>query len=142
MRFTRRRTLALGAFAGAALGLGLAARPGRGVASHALDVIREVFGPEFSSQEAAREFAQVYQAFVLEKGLSGRAVHLAYRFGLQGLPVLGTRMSRIDDSVIEKFATSTNVILAAERGEPLVFTGLFHPYETPCLNQLSADAFL
>lgn len=141
MRFSRRQTLAFGVVAGlAGIGGAFAATRKRGIASHTLDVIAEVYGPEVATQDAARDFALTYEAFVLEKGLQGRAVQTAYRFGLQHLPAIGARLSRIDDSVIDKFAQSTNVILAVERGEPLVFVGLFHPYETPCLNQLSAHA--
>lgn len=138
MRLTRRQTLALGA----AIGLAAAATAGRGVAAHTLDVIREVYGPEFADQPAAHEFARAYEAFVLEKGLPGRMVHLAYRLGADRIGPVGRRLGRIDESVIDKFATSTNVILAAERGEELVFVALFHPYETSCMNQLGVQALV
>jgi hypothetical protein len=141
MKLTRRQTLTMGVVAGAAgIGLGLKATTGRGIGAHALAVIREVYGPEFAQQDAALAFARDYEAFVLEKGLSGRAVDLSFRLGFQRLPAVGPRLDRIDDSVIDKFATSTNVILAAERGEPLIFVGLYRPYDTPCQSQLSAQA--
>jgi hypothetical protein len=142
MRFTRRQTLLFGAAAGAA-GLAGATLRGAGtggVAAHALDVIRRVYGPEFADDDAAIEFAGVYERFVLAKGVSGRLLNACYRLGLDKLPLVHGRLAAIDESVIEKFATSTNVILAWETGVPLVFVALFHPYETPCVNQLSAHA--
>lgn len=143
MKLTRRQTLALGLGAGAAgLGLAHAATRGGGIAAHALKVVADVYGPEFTAQEAAHQFAAAYQDFVLAKGVPGRMVHLGLRYRLDRLPVVGPRFARIDDSIIDKFATSTNVILAAERGEPLVFVALFQPYEAPCQSQLAAQAMV
>jgi len=139
MRLSRRKILALGVGAAGA-GLTYGAIGGHGVAAHALDVISDVYGPEFAEQEAAHEFARAYETFVLEKGVPGRLLDVAYRFGLQNLPYIDGKLSRIDESVIDKFAMSTNVILAAERGEPLVFVALFDPYQASCLNQLGAPA--
>lgn len=139
MRLSRRNVLF---FAIGAAGAGIAYRAigEHGIAAHALDVISEVYGPEFAAQDAAHDFAEAYEAFVLKKGVPGRLVDAAYRFGLQNLPYVDGRLKRIDASVIEKFAMSTNVILAAERGEPLVFVSLFHPYQAACMNQLGASA--
>ena len=142
MKLTRRQTLLFGAAAGTTGVAGALLRgsgPG-GVAAHTLDVIARVYGPEFAAQDAAIEFAGVYEDFVLEKGLKGRLLNAFYRLGLENLPLVRDRLEAIDQSVIDKFATSTNVILAWETGVPLVFVALFHPYVTPCSNQLSAQA--
>ncbi len=142
MKLTRRKALLLAAAAGAA-GLGGAALRGLGrggVAARTLQVIERVYGPEYAAHEAAIEFAQVYEGFVLEKGLSGRLLNGWYRLGLGNAPFISGRLAEIDSSIILKFATSTNVILASETGAPLVFTGLFQPYLSACANQLSAQA--
>jgi hypothetical protein len=142
MSLTRRKALLFGAAAGAA-GLGGAVLRGAGrggVAAHALEVIERVYGPDFAAHEAAIEFAAVYEGFVLDKGLSGRLLNAWYRLGLKSAPILGNRLAEIDLSIIEKFATSTNVILASETGVPLEFIGLFQPYLSACANQLAAQA--
>lgn len=42
------------------------------------------------------------------------------------------------DMAVHHFVVSSNVIRHVETGEPLDFTDLFHPYLTPCTNQLGA----
>ncbi|WP_170784284.1 hypothetical protein [Ruegeria lacuscaerulensis] len=139
MSWSRRRVLALGV---GALGAGVAYRliKGHGIAGHALDVINRIYGPQIARQDAATEFAYAYEEFVLEKGIEGKALDLGYWSGLHRLPYAKDVLGKIDDSVIDKFATSTNVIRAAEDGLPLEFVALFEPYHTPCLNQLGAFA--
>ncbi|WP_170422149.1 hypothetical protein [Ruegeria arenilitoris] len=140
MKLSRRKVMALGV---GAVGAGLAYRglKGHGIAGHALDVIRDVYGPDIAADPAALEFAQAYEAFVLEKGVQGRMLDMGYWAGLQTLPYVSDKLSRINDSVIDKFATSTNVILATERNVPLEFVALFSPYENSCQNQLGALAY-
>lgn len=142
MRLTRRRTLLLGAAAGAAALGGAAIRGvGRGgITAHALAIIDRVYGPDVAARDAAREFAQTYEDFVLDKGLSGLVLNAWYRLGLDHVPIMSNRIAAIEASVIDKFATSTNVVLAYETGVPLVFVGLFQPYLSPCTNQLAAQA--
>ena len=132
----------LGAAAGAAALGGAALRgAGRGgIAAHTLEVIERVYGPEFAAHEAAIEFAEVYEGFVLAKGLPGRVLNAWYRLGLSDAPFMSDRLAAIDSSIIVKFATSTNVVLAHETGVPLVFVGLFQPYLSACANQLAAHA--
>ncbi len=139
MNLSRRKILALGA---GAVGVGVAYRAikGHGIAAHALDVIRTVYGQDMAQQSAASEFAQAYEEFVLEKGAQGRMLDMVYWSGLDDAPYVEDYLSRIDKSVIDKFATSTNVIKAAEEGVPLEFFTVFDPLQTPCMNQLGALA--
>ncbi len=139
MKISRRRFLALGVGA-VGSGIILSVIRDRGIMSHSINVIREVYGSEIADHEAAYEFARAYQSFVVEKGISGRLLDFIYRCGLQNLPYVKDRLNSIDDSVINKFAMSTNAIIAIERGAPLVFVALFSPYHAPCTNQLGAFA--
>ncbi|MCG7519779.1 hypothetical protein [Ruegeria sp. Ofav3-42] len=66
---------------------------------------------------------------------------MGYWAGLQDLPYVNDKPSRINDSVVVKFATSTNVILATEQGKPLEFVALFDPFEITCQNQLGAHGY-
>lgn len=142
MRLTRRQTLAFGVAAGTAgmAGALLGGTLRGGIAQHALDVIARVYGAEFAAADAAMEFAETYESFVIEKGIRGTLLNAGFRLGLDSLPLVRGRLTSIDQSVIDKFAMSTNVVLAWETGVPLVFVVLFHPYEAPCSNQLSAMA--
>jgi len=141
MKITRRRFfVGTGAMAGIAAALGgYAVFPG-GVERHALDVVARVYGPDIATTPAARDFARAYESFVREKGFSGLAVNAVYRFGAQNIPGVRRRLTVLDESIVTKFATSTNVVLSSETGAPLVFTGIFHPYLNSCANQLSALA--
>ncbi len=141
MKHTRRKILVM-AFGVLGTGVGYYLVRQRGVASYALDLIREVYGSDVADQEAASEFANAYQAFVLQKGTKGRILDVAYGFDLQHLPAVDDVLHSIDESIIDKFAMSTNVILAIEKGEPLVFVELFSPYRSTCMNQLGAQAVL
>ncbi|WP_170558135.1 hypothetical protein [Ruegeria atlantica] len=140
MKLSRRKVMALGA---GIVGAGLAYRAikGHGIAGHALEVIRDVYGPEIANDPAAHEFAQAYEDFVLEKGTQGQVLDLVYWSGLQDAPFVSKKLSRIDDSIIDKFATSTNVILATELGKPLEFVALFDPFQNTCQNQLGAQGY-
>ncbi len=140
MKFSRRKVIALGA---GVVGLGLAYRgiKGHGIAAHALEVIRDVYGPEIADDPVAHEFAQAYEEFVLEKGTQGQVLDMVYWTGLQDVPFVDEKLGRIKDSVVDKFATSTNVILATELGKPLEFVALFDPFLNSCQNQLGAQGY-
>ncbi|RBW62081.1 hypothetical protein [Ruegeria sp. A3M17] len=137
MKFSRRNVIALGA---GVVGLGLADRV-IGIAGHALGVIRDVYGPEIAKDPAALEFARAYEDFVLEKGTQGQVLDMVYWTGLQDVPYVSDKLGRINDSVVDKFATSTNVILATELGKPLEFVALFDPFLNTCQNQLGAQGY-
>ncbi|WP_170409135.1 hypothetical protein [Ruegeria atlantica] len=140
MKLSRRKVIALGT---GVVGVGLAFRSikGHGIAGHALDVIRDVYGPEIAADPSAHEFAQAYEDFVLEKGTQGQVLDMVYWTGLQDVPYVSQKLSRINDSVVDKFATSTNVILATELGKPLEFVALFDPFQNTCQNQLGAQGY-
>jgi hypothetical protein len=141
MRLSRRGVLlsSAAALTAAAAAGAYGLLPG-GMVAHALDVIARVYGPAIAAEPASREFAEAYERFVLEKGAQGQALNGAYRLGLDHLPLVRDRLAQIDDSIVYKFATSTNVILATETGVPLVFVTLYQPYITPCASQLGANA--
>lgn len=137
MRITRRTALlggfSLAAFAG---GLGFAARPG-GIAAHARQVIGRVYGSDVAKHPAAGEFCAAYEAFVIEKGLSGRVANAIFNMKAANLPYVQDETARMERSIAVKFATSTNVVLSQENGAELEFVGIFHPVQSSCSNQLS-----
>lgn len=140
MRISRRKVIALGV---GVVGAGVAYRAikGHGISRHALEVIRDVYGPDIANDPAAHAFAQAYEEFVLEKGIQGQMLDVGYWAGLQDLPYVSEKLGKINDSVVDKFASSTNVILATELGKPLEFVALFDPFQNTCQNQLGAQGY-
>lgn len=137
MKVSRRTALlggvSLAAFAG---GLGIAARPG-GIAAHARQVIGRVYGADVAEHPATQAFCAAYEAFVFDKGLPGRAANAIFNLKAANLPYVQDETARMDRSIVVKFATSTNVVLAQETGAELEFAGIFHPVQSSCSNQLS-----
>ncbi len=137
-----RRALMLGAAGavggGSAIGA-VAVRQGA-IAEFVLEVVAKSFGPQFAAEPAAREFADVYEAFVDGRGGLGLTVHALYGLELDRIEPIKRRLMPQWRSIVQKFAMSTNVVLAHETGAPLAFMGLYAPYHSPCSNQLSALA--
>ena len=137
MMISRRSALLGGVcLAAVAGGVAFAVKPGA-IKAHAQQVIARVFGTDIALTPAAREFSEAYEVFVIDKGMSGRAVNAVFNLRAGNLPYVEDERDKLDRSIVSKFATSTNVVLSAETGADLEFFGIFHPVENGCTNQLS-----
>jgi hypothetical protein len=137
MMISRRSALLGGVcLAAVAGGVGFALQPG-GIAAHARQVIARVYGYDIAAHPAAQAFCEDYEAFLIEKGLTGHMVNAIFNLKAGNLSYLEDKKARLDRSIVVKFATSTNVVLSVETGEELEHFGIFHPVENSCSNQLS-----
>ncbi|WP_170401414.1 hypothetical protein [Ruegeria arenilitoris] len=137
MMISRRSALLGGVcLAAVAGGVGFALLPG-GIAAHARRVIARVYGSDIAAQPAAQAFCDGYETFLIEKGLSGQVANAIFNFKAGNLPYVEGKRAKLDRSIVVKFATSTNVVLSAETGVELEYSGVFHPIENSCSNQLS-----
>lgn len=131
-----RRLFAFGSVAAALVGVRALGFADAGIVRRTLDVIEEVYGKDIARHPEAVKFAQAYQAFVRAKGVEGIGLDISYKFHMEKLPYTGSVDAKIRESVINKFATSTNVVIADETGVPLEFSLIFHPYDASCTSQL------
>lgn len=132
-----RRFFLFGTAAAALVGVRSVGFDDGGIVRRTLDVIEEVYGPEFSQDPEGVRFARAYQDFIRKKGMQGIGLDTAYKFHMEKFPYTGSVDGKVRQSVIDKFATSTNAILAFETGVPLEFGTIFHAYDAPCTNRLA-----
>jgi hypothetical protein len=131
MGWSRRQVVRAG-LAGLALLWGGAAflRPQE---SRVLGIIARHFGAAHAGSPESEAFVQDFVAAWTErKPLWFRATERLMP------PGVGTS-AEFETLVIETYVRATNVVLAEERGEALIYLGQPDPYAIPCANPLSAN---
>lgn len=139
MAVNRRRFLVGSAGLAAAGTMGLAAMGG--LEAWLRHEIASIFGDAVAETEAADAFIADYAAHRF--GAGGSFAHHDdgyFRFKPVFLPDIAAREREIRRDLMIEFLHATNYVAREETGEEFFYVGLYDPYLTPCMSQLTARA--
>jgi len=136
MRFSRRQLIVAGLSTAilSAGGFGLYTAPARA----ARNTLAAAFGDDVANHAETTRFLDSYLTrYRAIARTTSRMTRLGNQARTWGLPLYDE--AQFGGDVVQTFLTSTNVVLAAEKGDDLSFVALRDPYVSPCTNQLSAN---